>query len=49
MNHSSDPNTYEKGQSSIARRRIEAGEELTCDYGNFDDGKRHLPYIRKTD
>ncbi|HEY2413437.1 MAG TPA: SET domain-containing protein [Pirellulaceae bacterium] len=49
MNHSNDPNTYEKGQSSIARRRIEAGEEITADYGNYDDSKKHLPYAQKAD
>jgi SET domain-containing protein len=46
MNHSPTPNTREAAQSSIASRRIEAGGELTCNYGNFDDGKRDLPYCR---
>ena len=49
MNHSYDPNTYEKGQSSIAKRDIAAGEELTCDYGNFDDSKKHLDYCKPQD
>lgn len=46
MNHSAKPNTHESGQCSIASRRIEAGEELTCNYGNFDDSKRDLPYCK---
>ena len=49
MNHSADPNTHEKGQSSIASRDIAAGEELTCNYGNFDDSKKHLDYCRPKD
>ena len=49
MNHSHDANTHENGQSSIASRRIEAGEEITCHYGNFDDSKRHLEYCQPKD
>lgn len=49
MNHSHDANTHEKGQSSIASRGIDAGEEITCNYGNFDDSKRHLDYCKPKD
>lgn len=39
MSHSSTPNiTTGRGVSSmVALRDIEAGEELTCDYSQFDD------------
>jgi hypothetical protein len=37
MNHSDDPNCDDQGgEFTIARRRICAGEELTCDYRLFD-------------
>jgi len=39
MNHSSHPNLLEAGachEFNIAARDIEAGEELTCDYHQFD-------------
>lgn len=37
MNHSDDPNCDDSGPTfTIARRRIRAGEELTCDYRSFD-------------
>jgi uncharacterized protein len=36
MNHSDNPNCDDTGQVTIARRDIEAGEELTCDYRDFD-------------
>jgi SET domain-containing protein len=37
MNHSDDPNCDDEGgEFTIARRRISAGEELTCDYRLFD-------------
>jgi len=37
MNHSFDPNCDDlEGPYTIARRDIEAGEELTCDYRLFD-------------
>jgi hypothetical protein len=36
MNHSCDPNmVYGDGDTILARREIEAGEELRIDYGNF--------------
>ena len=35
LNHSDDPNTQELPFSSIARRSINAGDEITCDYGAF--------------
>lgn len=45
MNHSDDPNVtgaYLDGPGrpgvDVAVRDIAAGEEITCDYGSFDDG-----------
>jgi uncharacterized protein len=35
LNHSHDPNTSEIPLASIARRKIYAGDEITCDYGAF--------------
>jgi len=35
LNHSADPNTKELPFRSVATRLIEAGEEITCDYGAF--------------
>ena len=45
MNHSEHPNQRWDGdrQLSVAARAIEAGEELTCDYREFDlDAERKL-------
>ena len=39
MNHSSEPNLLESGDENaynIAARDIKAGEELTCNYNEFD-------------
>ena len=49
MNHSCDPNTCgdeELTLTTIAARRIEAGEEITCDYKNdfFDKNNRIKPF-----
>lgn len=49
MNHSRNANTYEVGHSSLASRDIKAGEEITCNYGNFDDSKKDLPYCQTND
>jgi SET domain-containing protein len=40
MNHSDDPNTRnsEDLTATVAARDIAAGEELTCDYREFDRG-----------
>jgi len=35
LNHSDDPNTAEIPFASIASRRINVGDEITCDYGAF--------------
>ena len=35
INHSCDPNTWLEGMDLVARRRINAGEEITIDYGTF--------------
>ncbi len=36
MNHSSDPNTdFSAAVGGVASRDIAAGEEITCDYGEF--------------
>src|SRR5215510_5168418 len=50
MNHSCDPNTCgdeELTLTTIAARRIEAGEEITCDYKNdFLDKKNRIKPFR---
>ena len=33
LNHSDDPNTEISGETTLARRPIQKGEEITCDYG----------------
>jgi len=35
LNHSDDPNTGEVPFASIAKRKINVGDEITCDYGAF--------------
>ncbi len=48
FNHSDDPNCLdypdERGGTTVARRNIEAGEELTSDYAAFD--LHHVPYAK---
>lgn len=36
MNHSNSPNCDDSGDRTVTRRHIRAGEELTCDYRDFD-------------
>ncbi len=36
MNHSFEPNCDDRGTVTSARRDIQPGEELTCDYRAFD-------------
>lgn len=36
MNHSFEPNCDDRGHVTRALRDIAEGEELTCDYRNFD-------------
>ncbi|HWH18877.1 MAG TPA: SET domain-containing protein [Allosphingosinicella sp.] len=44
MNHSDRPNTrFDDPDAGFARRAIRAGEELTCDYSEFDPGFEILP------
>lgn len=44
MNHSPTPNTnFTDPDAGYALRRIEAGEELTCDYSEFDPAFEMLP------
>jgi SET domain-containing protein len=43
MNHASSPNCSDKDtRFTVTLRRIEAGEELTCDYLEFDGESRQL-------
>ena len=37
MNHAAEPNTVEEGSLCLAARDIAVGEELTCNYFNFDE------------
>ncbi len=37
INHSTDPNTYESGMDTYARRPIRRGEEITANYFDFDE------------
>jgi SET domain-containing protein len=44
MNHSATPNTcFTDPDAGYALRRIEAGEEITCDYSEFDPAFEMLP------
>ncbi|MDB5694343.1 MAG: protein-lysine N-methyltransferase [Alphaproteobacteria bacterium] len=44
MNHSTAPNTcFADPDAGYAVRRIEAGEEMTCDYSEFDPAFEMLP------
>jgi SET domain-containing protein len=36
MNHAFDPNCDDSGERTVALRDIQPGEELTCDYRQFD-------------
>ncbi len=46
MNHSASPNTdFTKIVEGFARRNIPAGEELMCDYSEFDPGYQLLPSL----
>ena len=36
FNHSNNPNTLDSSNLTIANRRIKKGEELTCNYFEFD-------------
>lgn len=35
LNHSTEPNTIELPLKSVASRKINSGEEITCDYSKF--------------
>jgi SET domain-containing protein len=37
MNHSTSPNTSDLNDCTVASRDISKGDELTCDYSQFDD------------
>ena len=43
MNHADNPNTKTAGDRTWAVREIQAGEELTCDYREFDAATRNKP------
>jgi SET domain-containing protein len=38
MNHSDEPNIRMEGDTMVAARDIEVGEEITCRYGDFHQG-----------
>lgn len=44
MNHSEQPNTrFDDPDAGYALQAIRAGEEITCDYSEFDPGFEMLP------
>ena len=43
MNHADNPNTATAGDRTWAVRDIPPGEELTCDYREFDAATRNKP------
>jgi SET domain-containing protein len=44
MNHSDEPNTiFSDPDAGYTLREIQAGEELTCNYAEFDPGFQMLP------
>jgi SET domain-containing protein len=46
MNHSSaDPTANEDGWVTVAARDIARNEEITCDYGTFDQRYRHTGFV----
>ena len=45
MNHSDTPNTRTLGQQTTAVVDILPGEELTCDYSEFDAGHGSLCFV----
>ena len=40
MNHSDTPNTCTEGHQTVATCQIEPGQEITCNYYEFDGGTR---------
>jgi SET domain-containing protein len=48
MNHSVEANTdFSTPSIGIAKRNIEAGEEVTCNYGEFYDRFELMPPVKK--
>ncbi len=48
MNHADRPNTRSVGQQTVANVDILPGEELTCDYREFDAGSQHASFGDRT-
>lgn len=46
MNHSETPNTDFSGSTAVAIVDIKAGEEMTCNYGDFFGGYELLPSVK---
>jgi len=40
MNHSDNPNTRTEGHQTVATCQIEPGQEITCNYYEFDGATR---------
>jgi hypothetical protein len=45
MNHSDTPNTRTEGQQTVATSPIEPGQEITCNYYEFDGATRKTTVV----
>jgi hypothetical protein len=45
MNHSDTPNTRTEGRQTVASSQIEPGQEITCNYYEFDGATRKTTVV----
>jgi SET domain-containing protein len=45
MNHSDTPNTRTEGRQTVATSQIEPGQEITCNYYEFDGATRKTTVV----